>query len=84
MPRPVVPILPLPAAASRMPSSSRCSGRISTAFSAMRKLSGVISTSCDCSLSISSASAHGSITTPLPITDCLPGRTMPDGSNDSL
>jgi hypothetical protein len=55
------------------PSSSRCSGRISTAFSAMRRLSGVISTSWDCSLSISSASAHGSITTPLPITDCLPG-----------
>ena len=34
MPRLVVPILPAPAAASRNASSSRCSGRISVAFSA--------------------------------------------------
>ena len=29
-------------------------------------------------------SAHGSTTTPLPMTPSLPGRTTPDGSSDSL
>ena len=28
--------------------------------------------------------AHGSTTTPLPMTDSLPSRTMPDGKSDSL
>ena len=41
MPRPVVPIAPLPDAFSRATSSSWCSGRISVTFSAMRRLSGV-------------------------------------------
>ena len=39
MPRPVVPIAPLPDAFSRATSSSWCSGRISVAFSAMRRFS---------------------------------------------
>ena len=39
---------------------------------------------CPLSRSISSRSARGSITTPLPITDNFPGRTTPDGSSDSL
>ena len=42
MPRPVVPILPLPAAASRQPSRSRWTGRISGQLSATPKFSGVI------------------------------------------
>jgi len=39
---------------------------------------------CDRTRSISSVSADGSSTTPLPITDNLPGRTMPEGNNESL
>ena len=50
MPRPVVPILPSPAAASRIWSSSRCSGRISAAVSAMRRLSRPIDRPCPLSL----------------------------------
>ena len=53
MPRPVVPILPAPAAASRMTSSSLCSGRISVAFSAMRRFCGLTATPCCRSRSIS-------------------------------
>ena len=34
--------------------------------------------------SISSPSAQGSTTTPLPMTESLPGRTTPEGSSDSL
>ena len=41
MPRPVVPILPSPRAASRALSIAGCSGRISMAFSAIRSVSGV-------------------------------------------
>ena len=67
-----------------MASSSWCSGRISVAFSAMRRFCGVTLTPCPSSRSISSSSARGSSTTPLPITDSLPGRTTPDGSSDSL
>jgi hypothetical protein len=44
---------------------------------AMRRLARETSTPCEESLSISAASAHGSITTPLPMTESLPGRTMP-------
>ena len=40
MPRPVVPILRSPRAASRARSSAACSGRISVALSAMRSVSG--------------------------------------------
>jgi hypothetical protein len=57
---------------------------MSGAFSAMRRLSRPTATPCARSVSISAASAHGSMTTPLPISDSLPGRTMPDGSSDSL
>ncbi|MCY1241442.1 hypothetical protein D9M72_543420 [compost metagenome] len=86
MPRRVVPIFVplLEAASSRMPSSSRCSDRISVALSAMRRLSGVIAMPCLPSLSISAISACGSMTTPLPMTASLPGRTTPEGRSDSL
>ena len=50
MPRPVVPILPAPAASSRRPSRSRWSGRISGQVSAMQQHSGVTSTPCPASL----------------------------------
>src|SRR5713226_6041475 len=50
----------------------------------MRRLSGVISTPCPARRAISSISARGSITTPLPITDSLSLRTTPEGSNESL
>ena len=39
---------------------------------------------CPVSFSISSTSAHGSMTTPLPITESLPGLTIPEGKSDSL
>ncbi len=55
MPRLVVPILPAPAAASRSASSSRWSGRISVAFSAMRRLSRLIATPSASMRAISSA-----------------------------
>ena len=54
------------------------------AFPAIRKFSRLTVTPCEESLSISAPSAQGSITTPLPMTDNLPGRTMPDGSSDNL
>ena len=57
---------------------------MSVAFSAMRRLSRLMLTPSASILAISSASAQGSITTPLPITDSLPLRTTPDGSSDSL
>jgi hypothetical protein len=53
-------------------------------FSAIISVSGVISTPCARSVSISASSAQGSSTTPLPITDSLPGRTMPEGSSEEL
>ncbi len=54
------------------------------AFSAMRRLSGVTAMPCFSSWAISSISACGSITTPLPMIDSLPPRTTPEGSSDSL
>ena len=84
MPRPVVPILAAPAASSRMRSRSWWSGRISGAFSAIIRFAGLIATPWAASLSISASSAQGSTTTPLPMTLSLPGRTMPEGSSDSL
>ena len=89
MPRPVVPIRPKPVllaarAFSRARSSSPCSGRIRGAFSAIRRLSGPTATPWARTVSISSSSAQGSITTPLPMIDILPGRTTPDGSRLSL
>ncbi len=83
MPRPVVPILAAPAAASRAPSRSRCTGRIREALSARIRISGVISTPCPVIFSISDSSAQGSTTTPFPMTDGLPC-TTPEGSSESL
>ena len=45
---------------------------------------GVTVTPCFSSRSISSTSARGSITTPLPMIDSLPPRTTPDGNSESL
>jgi len=53
------------------------------AFSAISRLSGEMAMPC-ASPSISASRAQGSTTTPLPITDSLPGRTMPEGSRLSL
>ena len=83
MPRPVVPILRSPRAASRARSIAPCSGRIRMAFSAMRNVSGVTVSPCARTRAISASSASGSITTPLPMMPSLP-RTRPEGSNDSL
>jgi hypothetical protein len=47
-------------------------------------LSRVTVTPWDLSRAISSSSACGSSTTPLPITESLLGRTTPDGNNESL
>ncbi len=52
-------------------------------FSKLR-LSGVTATPCVASRPISASNASGSTTTPLPMTETLPGRTMPEGSSDSL
>ena len=64
--------------------SLRGSGRISGVFSAMRRLSGVTLMPCFSSCAISSTSACGSSTTPLPMIESLPSRTTPEGSSDSL
>jgi hypothetical protein len=84
MPRLVVPIFSAEFEVSRKWSSSRCSGRIRVALSAMRRFSGLIATPCVRSRAISSTRCQGSTTTPLPITESLPGRTMPEGSSESL
>ena len=84
MPRPVVPMAPFPEARSRMTSSSWCSGRIKVTFSAIRNESGETATPCPWRRAISSSSAFGSSTTPLPMTDNLPCRTTPEGSSDNL
>ena len=86
MPRLVVPILRRRRSrASRAASSSPCSGRISGGVFGDRRLSGVISTPWLASLlDLVRRDAQGSTTTPLPITDSLPLRTMPDGSSASL
>jgi hypothetical protein len=84
MPRPVVPIFATVVCASRPRSSSPWIGRIRLAFSASIRFSGVISTPCPRSFSISATRCQGSTTTPLPITDSLPPRTIPEGSSDSL
>ena len=78
MPRDVVPIAVRSFRASLIFSTMRCIGKITCArleiancFStAMPSLS---------SIAISSSSAAGSITTPLPITACTPGRRIPLG-----
>src|SRR5579885_2327316 len=84
MPRLVVPMRVAAPSASRSASSSRCSGRISVAFSAIRSLSGVTLIPCLSSCAISSSSACGSTTTPLPMTESLPSRTTPEGRSESL
>ncbi len=53
---------------------------MSVAFPAMRKFARLTETPCDESFSISEMSAQGSITTPFPMIESLPGRTMPEGT----
>jgi len=84
MPRPVVPIFATVVWLSRARSSSPWIGRISGVFSAIINVSGVISTPCPRTVAISSTRCQGSSTTPLPITESLPGRTTPEGSACSL
>ncbi len=84
MPRPVVPIFAVPRRASLALSKAACTGRISAALSEITRLSGPIATPCPRSRVISLTRWNGSITTPLPITDSLPGRTIPDGSSEKL
>ena len=74
---------PRPTASSRSASRSRWIGRISGQVSAIISTSGVTSTPCSRMRSTSAFSAHGSSTTPLPITDGVP-RTMPDGQQREL
>ena len=73
-----------PRRSSRARSSAPCDGRISAALSASFRFCGLTSTPFARIASISSSSAHGSTTTPLPMIDSLPGRTTPDGSRLSL
>src|SRR5579883_106633 len=80
MPRPVVPIFWGPRASSRARSIAACDGRISAAFSASFSEAGVTCTPFAPIASISRSSAQGSTTTPLPITESLPGRTTPEGN----
>src|SRR6266581_3017326 len=80
MPRPVVPIFWGPRASSRARSIAACEGRMSAAFSASFSDAGVTWTPFSRIASISRRSAQGSTTTPLPITESLPGRTTPEGS----
>ena len=84
MPRPVVPILATEFWPSRARSNSPWIGRISDAFSAIIRFSGEISTPWPRSFSISITRCQGSTTTPLPMTDSLPPRTMPEGSRRQL
>ena len=50
----------------------------------MRRFAGLTATPWLVSFSISSLSAQGSTTTPLPITDSVPSRTTPEGKSDNL
>ena len=84
MPRRVVPILMVPGTSSRQPSRSRCSGRISTAWLAILRFSGVTLTPWPDTFFTSSRKCQGSTTTPLPMIESLPLRTTPDGSSASL
>ena len=84
MPRFVVPMRVLVFDVSRSVSSSPWSGRISGALSAMSRLAGVIDRPCSVMRPISAMSAQGSTTTPLPITESLLGRAMPEGSSENL
>ena len=84
MPRPVVPIRMPELEVSRERSSSRWTGRIRAAVSASIRFCGLMETPCAFKCSISSTSAQGSTTTPLPMMASLPGRTTPDGSSDNL
>ena len=85
MPRLVVPIFTASTFAdSRWASSSRCSARISVTFSAIFRLLGETSMPWPASLAISSTKCCGSSTTPLPMIESFPGRTMPDGQQREL
>ena len=79
MPRPVVPILPLPFATSFARSSARCEGSVRCAQSEIIRFFGVTRIPCLRRPAISPASDTASMTTPLPMTHIFPGRKMPLG-----
>ena len=84
MPLLVVPILEFPAASSLISSISLWNGSINVAVSEIIKFFSLIITPLDLISSISSKRAHGSITTPLPITEILSFLTIPEGRSLSL
>jgi hypothetical protein len=79
-----VPIFATALELSRARSSSPWIGRIRGVFSAIISFSVVIFTPISAMRAISSSSAQGSSTTPLPMTLSLPSRRIPDGNSDSL
>ena len=85
MPRPVVPMRALPERRSRAAGRGR-GGAAGSAARSRRcsRLSRLTSTPWPRSASISASSAQGSSTTPLPMTDSLPGRTTPRGQQAEL
>ena len=78
MPREVVPMGTRSCRPSDIFSTMRWKGKITCARSLMASCLRTSMPACS-SFSISSISAAGSITTPLPMTACTPGRKMPLG-----
>ena len=78
MPREVVPIETRPGRPSDIFSISRCMGNSTWARLLMNRFP-FTGTPAASSVSISFSRAAGSITSPLPITACFPGRSMPLG-----
>ena len=85
MPRPVVPILPSPAAALAQLVELAVQRQDQRGVLGDAQVAGVdLDALRFAARPISSPSAQGSTTTPLPMTDSLPGRTTPEGSRDEL
>ncbi len=82
MPRFVVPICSGPRRTSDCASRMRCHGMTRCALPEMRRPD--VERPRLSSSSSSSHSVAGSITTPLPSTQSLPGSRMPDGSSRNL
>jgi hypothetical protein len=83
MPRPVVPILPPPSAASRAVEVRRAAAGSARVLGDAQVV-GPTSTPWPRSGRSPPAAPRDRCTTPLPITDSLPGRTTPDGSRRQL
>src|SRR6266852_4371679 len=80
MPRPVVPMASLPRLRSRPESMRLWYGRMTWAFSLTTSCCGSASSPRLLRMSISSISASGSTTTPLPMKHFFPGCKTPDGT----